>query len=108
MNLPIAKWQQYSDEYSAWLKANPPAKKYEHGHCFRIDGTILSTARFYGAFNLNGVHYTCFSPSDMPEAVLAVSPDFNLWLADRLNPKKKRRVKQAEPELFDGIKPKGE
>ena len=93
-------WQQHADEFRAVLKANPQAKKYEDGPCFRIDGTIMSTARFYGGMTLNGVHYTTFSVPGTDGAVVACREDFMRWLGDKLNPKKARKLKRKESTLL--------
>lgn len=93
-------WQQHVDEFRAVLTANPPAKKYAHGPCFRIDGTIMSTARFFGGMNLNGVHYSTFNVPGADGAVVACREDFMRWLHDKLNPKKARKLKRQEPTLL--------
>ena len=73
-NIPLTRWQELKNEFRR--------KKEADVECaFRIDGTIFSTAKWYGGFSYNGSRYLVayWKTGEL----LAVRSDFAEWLIKR-------------------------
>lgn len=83
-DMTLVQWQEQLDAFRA---ANPSAPSAAG---FRIDGTMLSTARFYGGMTYNGAKYTTFELKDTPGqltceyATIAVREDALRWIVKSL------------------------
>lgn len=91
-DLTLAQWQEQLD---AFRVAYPSAPS---GAGFRIDGTLFSTARFYGRMTYNGSMYTTFECKDTPGeftcqfATIAVREDALRWITRRLKDETKKEA----------------
>ena len=87
----LAQWQKRIDEFRA---ENPSAPS---SAAFRIDGTMFSTARFFGGMTFNGANYIVFECKDTPGeltckyATIAVRMDMLRWLTKKLKAEKVER-----------------
>lgn len=93
-SLTLDMWQKLADEY------RPLAQSIKHGHCFRIDGTIMSTARFFGGMVLDGHRYQTFCVPGTDGAVIACREDFIKWITEKGRKERKARKTSQEGVLL--------